>query len=125
MSDKTVAQKARVKPRTRVAVVNPVQEVVDSLGLVEPMFGDVADAQIVFLFAHTRDALAELLPSIVESLAPGASVWVFFRKGSKAAGLDLNRDDAWAMAERLDLRPLGLVGVDDTWTAFRLRPASA
>jgi hypothetical protein len=26
--------------------------------------------------------------------------------------------------EKLDLRPLGLVGVDDTWSAFRLRRAS-
>jgi hypothetical protein len=30
----------------------------------------------------------------------------------------------WAIAEKLDLRPLGLVGVDDTWSAFRLRRAS-
>ncbi len=53
----------------------------------------------------------------------GAAVWVFFRKGSKAAGYDVNRDDIWAVAERLGLRPLGLIGVDDVWSAFRLRPA--
>jgi hypothetical protein len=33
----------------------------------------------------------------------------------------MSRDDIWAIAERLDMRPLGLVGVDDTWSAFRLR----
>jgi hypothetical protein len=29
----------------------------------------------------------------------------------------------WAVAERLDLRPVGLLSIDDTWSAFRLRPA--
>lgn len=43
--------------------------------------------------------------------------------GSKAAGLDVNRDDIWAIAAKMDMRPLGLVGIDDTWSAFRLRPA--
>ncbi len=36
----------------------------------------------------------------------------------------MNRDSVWAIAERLNLRPLGLVSIDDTWSAFRLRPAA-
>jgi hypothetical protein len=63
------------------------------------------------------------MPPAVAGLAPGAALWVFFRKGSKAAGLDMNRDSVWAVAERLGLRPLGLVSIDDTWSAFRLRAA--
>jgi len=46
---------------------------------------------------------------------------VFFRKGSKNAGLDMNRDTVWAVAEKLDMRPLGLVGINEMWSAFRLR----
>lgn len=63
------------------------------------------------------------MPAAVDALAPGAALWVFFRKDSKAAKLDMNRDDVWEVAERLGLRPLGLVSVDDTWAAFRLRRA--
>jgi hypothetical protein len=77
----------------------------------------------VFLFASTSGELEAKMPPAVAGLAPGAALWVFFRKGSKAAGLDMNRDSVWAVAERLDLRPLGLVSIDDTWSAFRLRPA--
>ena len=47
------------------------------------------------------------------------------KPGTTIAGLDMNRDSVWAIAERLDLRPLGLVSVDETWPAFRLRPARA
>jgi hypothetical protein len=63
------------------------------------------------------------MPPAVASLAAGAAIWIFFRKGSKAAGLDMNRDDVWAVAERTGMRPLGIVGVDETWSAFRLRPS--
>ena len=39
------------------------------------------------------------------------------------AGFDVNRDVIWAAAERLKMSPLGLVSVDETWSAFRLRMA--
>jgi len=31
----------------------------------------------------------------------------------------MNRDSVWAIAERMDMQPLGLVGIDGTWSAFR------
>jgi len=124
MSDKTVAEKAHVKPGATIAVLNRVPGVVESLGLPEPFtFADPGQAQLVFLFVQTQAELEARMPPAVAGLAPGAALWVFFRKGSKAAGLDMNRNNVWTIAERLDMRPLGLVGVDDTWSAFRLRPA--
>ncbi len=124
MTEKTVAEKARIKPGTTIAVVNRVLGVVESLGLPEDVtFVEPGAAQLVFLFVRTRAELEAEMPRAVAGLAPQAAIWVFYRKGSQAAGLDTNRDTIWAIAERLDLRPLGLVGIDDTWSAFRLRPA--
>jgi hypothetical protein len=121
---KTVAQKAGVKPGTTIAVLDPVPGLVESLGLPEDArFVAPEDARLVFLFAGSRAELDSRMPAAVEALAPDAALWVFFRKGSKAAGLDMNRDDVWAVAEKLGLRPLGIVSVDDTWAAFRLRSA--
>lgn len=122
MPEKTVAQKARVKPGATIAVINRVAGVVESLGLAEGVaFVKPAEAQLVFLFVRTRAELEKRMPRAVAALGPGSALWVFFRKGSKDAGLDMNRDTVWAVAEKLDLRPLGLVGVDLTWSAFRLR----
>ena len=122
VTDKTVAEKARVKPGTTIAVLNRVPNVVESLGLPEDVaFVEPADAQLLFLFVNTRAELEARMPAAVAALAPKAAIWVFYRKGSKAAGLDMNRDSIWAIAEKLGMRPLGLVGVDDTWSAFRLR----
>jgi hypothetical protein len=124
MSGKTVAQKARIQPGATIAVLDAVPGVVESLGLPEGVaFVAPTEARIVFLFASTSGELEAKMPPAAAGLAPGAALWVFFRKGSKAAGLDMNRDSVWAVAERLGLRPLGLVSVDDTWSAFRLRPA--
>lgn len=124
MADKTVAQKGRVKAGTTIAVINRVPSVVKRLGLPEGVtFVRPTKAELVFLFVRTRAELKRLMPPAVAALGPASVIWVFFRKGSKDAGLDMNRDTVWAVAEKLGLRPLGLVGVDETWSAFRLRKA--
>ena len=124
MAEKSVAEKARVKPDATIAAVNPVPGVVESLGLPSTVTAAAPEAaQIVLFFANTQGELEAQMPPLVEGLAPGAVLWVFFRKGSKAAGLDVNRDTVWALAESLGLRPLGLLSVDETWSVFRLRPA--
>jgi hypothetical protein len=124
VSDKTVAQKAHVKPGSTIAVINRVPGIVESLGLPDSVaFVRPADAELVFLFVRTRAELEAQVPATIARMGSGAAIWVFFRKGSKDAGLDMNRDSVWAVAEKLDLRPLGLVSIDDTWSAFRLRQA--
>ena len=96
----------------------------ESLGLPEDVsFVEPREAQLVFLFVGTCAELEAQMPPAVAGLAPKAAIWVFYRKGSKSAGFDMNRDSVWAIAEKMDMRPLGLVSIDDTWSAFRLRPA--
>ena len=122
MPDKTPAEKARVKPGATVAVIGAASGVVDSVGLPPDVtFTEPCDAQLVFLIVNSRAELEAQMPQAVAELAPGAALWVFFRKGSKAAGHDMNRDDVWRIAEGLGMRPLGIIGVDETWSAFRLR----
>lgn len=124
MTEKSVAEKAHIKPGTTIAVLNRVPGVVESLGLPEDVtFVEPTEARLVFIFVATREELDELMPSAVDGLAPDSDLWVFYRKGSKAAGYDMNRDTVWALAETMGLRPLGLVAVDATWSAFRLRAA--
>ncbi len=124
MSEKTVAQKARVKPGTIVAVINRVPGIVESLGLPTGVaFVTPAKADLVFLFVHTRAELKSRMPRAVASLGPASAIWVFFRKGSGNAGLDMNRNTVWEVAEKLKMRPLGIVSINDAWSAFRLKRA--
>jgi hypothetical protein len=122
MAEKSVAQKAHVKPGATIAVVNRVKGIVESLGLPrDATFVPPGKAQLIFLFAKTRAELDREMPKAVARLGDESALWVFFRKGSK--GLDMNRDTVWAVAEKLRLSPLGLLSVDDTWSAFRFRHA--
>lgn len=61
MTAKTVAQKARVKPGTTIAVLNPVPGVMESLGLpADVRFVEPSDAQLVFLFVSSRAELVSV-----------------------------------------------------------------
>ena len=82
---------------------------------------DPSAAQLVFLFVRDRAELEALMRPAVAQLSADSAIWVFYRKGSKGAGLDMSRNDVWTIAEELGMRPLGLVSVDDTWSAFRLK----
>lgn len=122
MSDKSVAQKAHVKPGTTIALINPVTGIVESLGLpADVSFVEPDAAQLVFVFVSKRAELDSVMRPAAAALGRGAALWVFFLKGSSAAGRDMSRNDVWDVAESLGMRPLGIVSVDDTWAAFRLR----
>lgn len=122
MNAKTAAAKGGIKPGTSVAVLNAVPEIVAALGLPSDVrFVEPSDAQVVLLFVNSHAELERHMPPAVAALTPNAVIWVLFRKGSRAAGLDMNRNDVWAVADRMRMRPLGLVAIDDAWSAFRLR----
>ena len=124
MTDKSPAEKAHIKPGTTIALVNPVPGVVESLGLPDGVtFVGAAAAQLVFVFVRERVELETVMRPAAAALGPSATLWVFFRKGSASAGRDMSRNDVWDVAESFGMRPLGLVSVDHTWTAFRLRCA--
>lgn len=126
MLTKTAAQKGGIKPGASVSLLHPIPEVIEAIGLpADVQMVRPGAARIVILCVGSRAELDERLPAAVQQLETGATLWVCFRKGARAAGLDMNRNDVWAAAEQLGLRPLGLVAVDAAWSAFRLRRPSA
>lgn len=126
MPDKTPAQKAHVKPGTSVSVLDPAPGVVEAVGLpADTAFVEPEGAGLVFVFVRTKADLESAMRPAARRMSKDASLWVFYRKGSKDAGFDVNRDDVWAMAGSLGMRPLGLVSIDESWSAFRLKHGSA
>jgi hypothetical protein len=124
MTARSVAEKARVKAGVTIALVDGVPAIVDALGLpADVTFVSPAQAQLVFLFAQSPSQLASTMSATVARMSPGSTLWVFFRKGGKAAGREVGRDQIWAIAESLGMRPVGLISVDDTWSTFRLKVA--
>ena len=120
-----LARKLKLKPGMRAAVVGAPA---GYLGRLEPPDGTTVASGLtgpfdwVQVFVRTSAELAALLPALTAALDPNATVWIAYPKGSSKQQTDLTRDKGWEPLEGSDLMWVSLVSVDETWSAFGLRP---
>jgi hypothetical protein len=120
-----LAKKLKLKPGTRAAVVGAPPGYLAHLGppdgveVVDTLAGHLDWIQV---FVRTSAELAEIVAPLSAAIAPGGLVWISYPKGSSKFQTDLTRDKGWEPLEGSDLMWLSLVSVDDTWSAFGLRP---
>lgn len=120
-----LARKLLIKPRSRVALVDPpagyaerLQPLPEGAELVEIQPG----LDVVQVFVRDRAALDRAAPAL-RSIRAGGLLWVCYPKGGRKAGTDLNRDLLWEALAEFGLAGVTLVSVDETWSAMRFRPA--
>ena len=120
-----LARKLLIKPRSRVALVDPpagyaerLQPLPEGAELVEIQPG----LDVVQVFVQDRAALDRAAPAL-RSIRAGGLLWVCYPKGGRKAGTDLNRDVLWEALTEFGLAGVTLVSVDETWSAMRFRPA--
>ena len=73
------------------------------------------------LFAPDRATLERHLPAVAAALEDPGILWLSYPKGSSKVQKDLTRDAGWESVGAADLMWLGLVSIDDTWSAFSVR----
>ena len=71
---------------------------------------------------RTSADLAAVIEPLTAAIAPTGHIWISYPKGTSKMQTDLTRDKGWEPLEGSDLMWLSLVSVDDTWSAFGLRP---
>lgn len=120
-----LARKLRLKPGARAAVVGADA---DYLLHLDPPPGVTIRNDLegpldwIQVFVKTTVDLAAVAPQLKAAIAPDGLVWISYPKGSSKMQTDLTRDKGWEPLEVADLMWLSLVAVDDTWSAFGLRP---
>ena len=123
MSESALAKKMKLKPNAKAAVINAPENYMDELkhdtALSPTLRGRFDWIQI---FVRTRTELAALAPKAAKALRPESMLWISFPKGSSKIQTDLTRDKGWESLQKLDLKWLTLVSVNETWSAFALRP---
>jgi hypothetical protein len=126
MAAKTLTQKLKLKAGARAAVLNPPPGYLESL---RPLPGGLiletnldGSYDWVQVFVANRAELAELIPGAIKALQPSSLLWISFPKGTSKLQTDLTRDRGWEALAGVDLRWVHLVSVNDTWSAFCLRP---
>src|SRR6185436_2855428 len=120
-----LAKKLKLKPGARAAVVGAPEGYLERLG--QPAgttVGTMLDGPLDWIQVFVADSaeLAAVVPGITKAVAPDGLVWISYPKGSSKRQTDLTRDRGWEQLEGSDLMWLSLVSVDDTWSAFGLRP---
>jgi hypothetical protein len=126
MAESALAKKLKLKPGMRAAIVDAPEGYLDELAPLPEgvqMTQELAGQQDwVQIFVKNKAAMEALLSRAVSSLKPSGMLWISFPKGSSKVQTDLTRDKGWESLQSIDLKWLSLVSVNDTWSAFALRP---
>jgi len=126
MPGTSLAQKLKLKPNQRAAVLNAPDGYLQELGalpagveLAEKLTGNFDWVQI---FVKNKAELDKLLPRAIRALKPESRLWISFPKGTSKIQTDLTRDTGWETVRQTDLKWITLISVNETWSAFSLRP---
>jgi hypothetical protein len=85
----------------------------------EKLQGTFAWAQVL---VRNSAELKGLAPKLIRALAAESVLWISFPKGTSGIQTDLTRDKGWEAIKGVDLKWVRLISVNDTWSAFCLRP---
>jgi len=123
MAESPLAKKMKLKSGLKAAVINAPENYVDTLKhdtALSPTLNGKFDW--IQIFVRTRTELDDLAPKAAKALRPESILLISFPKGTSKIQTDLTRDKGWESLQKLDLKWINLVSVNDTWSAFALRP---
>ena len=126
MAESPLAKKMKLKPGASAAVINTpenyLQELRHDNEVSQSLKGKFDWIQI---FVKNKSELDTLAPKAAKALKPESILWISFPKGTSKIQTDLTRDKGWEGVQVLDLKWVNLVSVNETWSAFALRPYKA
>ena len=124
-STASLANKLKLKPDMRAAILNSPQGYLEELAPPESVTVATrltGQFDWVQIFVKNRAELAKVLDKAAAALKPVGLLWISFSKGTSKIQTDLTRDKGWDKLKTMDLRWVNLVSVNDTWSAFAMRP---
>jgi hypothetical protein len=126
MAESALVKKLKLKPGQRAAIVNAPDGYLKELS---PLPGGAQVAEKlsgkfdwVQVFVKSKAELDGLFPRLVGALKPEGLLWISYPKGTSKIQTDLTRDKGWDVIRQSDLKWITLISVDETWSAFALRP---
>ena len=126
MPESALARKMKLKPGQRAALVNAPEGYLKELSplpagvqVAEKLQGEFDWAQV---FVKNKAELDKLLPKVVRALKPDSLLWISYPKGTSKIQTDLTRDKGWDSLQKTNLKWVTLISVNETWSAFALRP---
>ena len=123
-SGRSLVEKLGIKPRTRIAIVNPPRGFRTTLGKLPPGVTVTANPRGVLPFIHfftpQRQELEGRLPALLRALTPDGTLWVSWPKRASSVPTDITEDVVRAVALPLGLVDVKVAAVDDVWSGLKL-----
>lgn len=126
MPESPLAKKMKLKPGQRAALIDAPQGYAEELKPLPEkaeLSTELAGAfDWIQIFVKSKVELDSMITRVRAALKPDSMLWISFPKGSAKVQTDLTRDKGWDSLPELDLKWINLVSVNETWSAFSLRP---
>jgi hypothetical protein len=127
MADNKLVKKLRLLPGQRALIMKAPDGYIQLIGDlpegVEIFFSPEGVFDFVILFVNNVAEFETIVPLVVKAGRYDCILWVAYPKQSSGVRTDIHRDVAWKLAEKIGLRPVSQIALDETWSALRFRPA--
>ena len=123
MPESSLSKKMKLKAGAIAAVINAPENYVTELKhdtSMSPTLNGKFDW--IQIFVTSKAELETLAPKAAKALKPESILWISFPKGSSKIQTDLTRDKGWEGLKDIGLKWINLISVNETWSAFALRP---
>jgi hypothetical protein len=123
MPESPLSKKMKLKAGAIAAVINAPENYVTELKhdtSMSPTLNGKFDW--IQVFVKSKAELEALAPKLAKTLKPESILLISFPKGSSKIQTDLTRDKGWESVQKLNLKWINLISVNETWSAFALRP---
>ena len=122
MTDSSLAKKIKLKSGLQAAVVNPPENYLDELQHDAEISSNLnGKFDWIQIFVMNRAELDRLAAKAARALKPDSILWISFPKGTSRIQTDLTRDKGWENVQKLGLKWINLVSINETWSAFSMR----
>src|SRR5258705_2698095 len=123
-SGRSLVEKLGIRPRTRIAIVNPPRGFRATLGKLPPGVMVAAQARGALPFIHffvvSRAVLESRLPTLLRSLEPAGALWISWPKKASGVPTDITEDVIRAVALPTGLVDVKVAAIDDVWSGLKL-----
>jgi hypothetical protein len=126
MKTSPLATKMKLKPEHIAAIISAPADYLKELAPLPAGVKVSADLKGKFdwvqVFVKNKAEIDRMAPRAIRALKPESILWISFPKGSSKIQTDLTRDKGWEVLQRADLKWITLISVNETWSAFAMRP---
>lgn len=75
----------------------------------------------VLVFVNNQTEVNLLGPQAADMIVEDGLLWFCYPKKSSKIKTDINRDAGWEALDKLNLRPIRAISLNDVWSALRFR----